>query len=248
MKKTLCVFLSVVFMFSCFVFAAGAQEATVFENSAELMTFVLVDKEFTTPIRVVPAVLTQNGEEKEIYLIALLGVKGNQAQVNSGSNLFAAAFNRDNSYSELIREVIFENIPEGSSIVFACHSLGGMVAQHLRTDKALIESYDILHTVTAGSPYIITGSAKTEGGIVRLCDKYDAVPYLSPATLICFSKQIKTATREDGGYLFNPDGAHNLSYKDSNVWGGYDALGIKDGNAVISFNSAAVRSFGVVSE
>ncbi|MBQ7637404.1 MAG: hypothetical protein IJS90_00710 [Clostridia bacterium] len=244
MKKAICVILSVILMFSCLVFTAGAEDETVFSNAAELMTFVLMGKEFTTPIRVVPAVLSQNGEEKEIFLVVLLGVKQIKEQVNSTSNLFAAAFNKDNSYVELIKEVVFENVPKGGSIVFACHSLGGMVAQRLRTDAELIESYDIVHTVTSGSPYIITGSAETEGGLVRLCDKFDAVPYLSPATLFCLSKQIKTATREDGGYLFDPDGAHNLSYMRSDVWGKYDALGFLGGDAEISFNPALLQSFG----
>ncbi|MCH5197690.1 MAG: hypothetical protein J1E34_02180 [Oscillospiraceae bacterium] len=244
MKKVLSVILCAVIMMSCFVFATSAEELEVFENAAELMSFVLVSKEFTTPVRIVPAVLSENGEETEIYLVSLMGVKSNIAQVNSSANLFAAAFNMDNPYSDFVKDVIFENIPEGSSVVFAGHSMGGMIAQHLRADADLIENYEIVHTVTSGSPLILTGSAKTEGGLVRLCDKFDLIPLLSPATLFCFSKQIKTATREDGGYLFNPDGAHNLSYMRSDVWGSYDALGIKNGSASISFSSSLVSSFG----
>lgn len=244
MKKILCVVLSLVMLLSCFVLGAGAEEKTTFDNAAELMSFVLVSTDFTTPIRVVPAVLSENGEEKDVYLVALMGVKSNPNQVNSSSNLFAAAFNRDNAYSDLVKEVMFENIPEGSSVILSGHSMGGMVAQHLRADKELIESYDIIHTVTSGSPYIITGSAETEGNLVRLCDRFDAIPYLSPATLFCLSKQIKTATWENGGYLFNPDGAHNLSYMRADVWGGYDALGIKNGTASINVDLSAVLSFG----
>ena len=244
MKKALCVILSLVMLLSCFAFAASAEETTTFENAAELMSFVMVSREFTTPIRVVKGVLNENGEESEVYLVALMGVKSNPNQVNSSANLFAAAFNRDNPYSDLVKEVIFENIPEGSSLILSGHSMGGMVAQHLRTDNELIESYDIVHTVTAGSPYIIIGSAETEGGLVRLCDRFDAIPYLSPATLFCLSKQIKTATWENGGYLFNPDNAHNLSYMRSDVWGSYDVLGIKNGTATLNVDLSAVLSFG----
>lgn len=247
MKKTLCVVLSLVMLFSCFVFTVGAEETTAtFENAAELMSFVLVSTEYTTPIRVVKGTLTENGEETEIYFVSLMGAKSNPNQVNNADNLLAAAFNLDNAYSELVKEVMAENIPEGSAVVFAGHSLGGMVAQHLRADAELIEKYEILHTVTSGSPYIITGFCETEGGLVRLCDTFDLIPYLSPATLICFSKQVKTATRENGGYFLDPDGAHNLSYLRADVWGSYDALGIKNGTAKISFDLSDVVSFGVV--
>lgn len=244
-KKILSVILSVVMLFSCFgVFAFAQEEATVCETAADVMNYVIVDQGYSIPVRIVPARLELDGETCDIYLIGMLGVKSVPGQVNSVNNLFAAAFNQDNSYSRFVKDIIFETIPEGSALVFAGHSLGGMVAQHLRTDSDLQESYEILNVLTAGSPLILVNEAKAEGSLSRLADKFDVIPFLSPATVLCFAKQIRSAHREDGGYFFDPDGAHNLSYIRNDVWGGYDAFGVPGGNAKISYNPSEVITYG----
>ena len=247
MKKTISVLLSLLVLFFAVSVVSFAEEGSVtYKTSADAISLMIADRKDTTPIRIVPATLSRNGETQSVYIIGLLGVKDNTNQVNSGKNLFPAAFNKDNSYTDLVKSVIFRNIPEGASLVFVCHSLGGMVAQQLRTDEELKANYEIVSVLAAGSPLILVNEDAAEGELHRLADKFDIIPFLSPATIRCFKKQIGTAHREDGGYLFDPDGAHNLSYLRNDVWGEYDALGVKGGNAVLSFSMADVRIFGVV--
>ena len=244
-KKITAVFLAALFALLSLTCAAGAEEAKkTFTDASQTCAFVVMGKDFTVPLRVVPAELTVNGERRDVYFIAMLGVKSNNAQVNSGKSLFQAAFGFSNPYYELTKSVLLENVPEGAALVFACHSLGGMVAQRLRTDAELKDRYEILHVLTCGSPLILVKEADAEGTLIRLADTGDAVPFLSPATLCCLSRQLKTACREDGGYALDPDGAHNLSYLRQDVWGEYDALGLKGGDAALSFDPAAVVEYG----
>ena len=243
-KRIFSALLCVLLLFLCCAGALAEEAPAVFTNAAETNAFVLMGKDFTTPVRLVPATLTKNGETENVWFAALLGVKSVKGQVNVTKNTFAAAFNRTNPYYDFVKQVLLENVPAGEKLVFACHSLGGMVAQKLRTDAELKETFEILNTVTAGSPYIMVKEAEAEGELHRLADKNDAVPFLSPATLVCLHKQLGTAHREDGGYLFDPDGAHNLSYLREEIWGGYDALGVPGGDAVIRFDASAVQSFG----
>ena len=250
--KILTLFLCLVLLMlpfgSAFAQAPGAEPeggVSVLTEPSAVMKIVIIEKSVNIPVRIAPVRLTLNGETSDAYLICMLGVKDNDKQVNSGKNLFSAAFNRDNSYSEFVKSLVFEKIPEGSKLLFAGHSLGGMVAQHLRQDADLIEKYDIVNVMSAGSPLILTNKP-TEGSLNRLADKWDAVPFMSPATLLCPLKQIGTAHREDGGYFFKPDGAHNLSYLRPEIWGGYDALGNPGCDAVIEIDESAIENYGVV--
>ncbi len=244
-KKTLSLVLSAVLLFACLAVPAFAEETATFSTAAEVNGFVVMDRSFTTPMRLVPATLTADGVSRGVYFIAMLGYKSNRAQVNSGASLFPAAFGLRNPYFDFAKQTILENVPEGSALVLGGHSLGGMVAQKLRVDPDLKERYEIVNVLTCGSPLIMIDESAAEGTLVRMADVNDAVPFLSPATLVCLSRQIRTAVREDGGYAFDPDSAHNDSYARADLWGGYDALGVKGGNASLSFDPAAVVSYGV---
>ena len=245
-KKVFSAVLSVLLLCSFFTcFASAADEPrTVLSNAAETNAFAVVSRDFTDPMRLVPATLTRDGEETEIWFAALLGVKPTKGQVNVTKNTFAASFNRMNPYYAFVKETLLENVPAGAKRVIAGHSLGGMVAQQLRTDAELKETYEILNVVTCGSPFIMVKEAEAEGALNRMCDVFDAVPFLSPATLIAPQKQFGEAHRENGGYFLNPDGAHNDSYSRAEIWGKYDALGVPGGNASISFDAAAVTVYG----
>ena len=246
MKKILSLALVFIMLISLGAFAfAEESESVVCGTAAQVMNYVIISKENRVPMRVFPAVLEKDGETKDVYLISLLGVKGNRKQVNSAKNLLPAAFNKKNSYAEFVVETIRNTIPEGSALVFACHSLGGMVAQALRADARLVDNYEIVNVLTAGSPLILV-KTPTEGSLQRLADKNDIIPLLSPATVTNLSQQIRSASREDGGYAFDPDGAHNLSYMRDDVWGAYDALGVKNGNATLRFSPDAMTVYGVV--
>ena len=57
-------------------------------------------------------------------------------------------------------------------------------------------------------------------------------------------KMLKEVSWEDGGFIGDPDSAHNISYRSNEVWGEYDAFGEKGGDAVITFNHALVGIYG----
>ena len=237
MKKTAIVFicLSLCFVFAFSAFAQSPQ--TEFKTAADLLDFVMVGKSFTTPLRIVPAVLTKNGESRSVYLIALLGMKNVEGQVNSAKGGGTTA------YAALVKSILFETVPAGAALVFAGHSLGGMTAQLLRCDEELQETYEILNVLCGGSP-LMEEPQTPEGTLHRLTDTLDMIPYIAGSSLGNCLRQIRTAHRENGGYFLNPDGAHNLSYARNDVWGSYDVFGEKGGDASLCFQPEEMRAYG----
>lgn len=255
MKRLVALLVAVMMFVSAFCLQAFAYDASfigyVAEGKKECMdpsdifNFVLAGGHESAPIRIVPAKLNQGGEERDIYLIGLVGVETQKNQVNVFATTIPAAFNKENIYTKLIKETLKDKIPAGADIVLAGHSLGGMVAQQIAADKEVKDNYNIITTITAGSPYIMTKDR--EGTLVRLCDKYDAVPYLSPATLVRLDLQLGGfRIARDCGYFFNPDGAHNLSYRQTEYWNDLDALAVKDGDSQIYFDYADIILVGRV--
>ena len=237
MKKILTGVLCLVLCF-VFAFAAFAEtQPSSFETAAELLDFVIVSKQYTTPLRIVPAVLTQNGENRDVYLVAMLGMKSVEGQVNSQKGGGTAV------YAAFVKAILKQTVPAGSALVFAGHSLGGMTAQHLRCDKELQDTYEILNVLCGGSP-LEEVEGEGEGSLHRLTDILDMIPYIRSTSLCALIRQIRTAHRENGHYFLNPDGAHNASYVRNDVWGGYDVFGEKGGSAVLCFNPADIRAYG----
>ena len=251
MKKLISLLLVCVLGLSTFAILVNAEDvesetpsAAEYTTASQTVGFVIADQHWSVPVRIAPAVLHADGQDRDVYLIGLMGVKSNKNQVNNSKNLFPVAYNKENTYEPYVVSLIFDLIPEGSALVFVGHSLGGMVAQQLRTDEKLTGAYDVVAVLTAGSPLILVDEEKTEGGLERLVDKWDVITYLSPATYKCLKKQLGTAHRENGGYFFNPDGAHNKSYLRDEIWGKYDALGVEGGSATISVDLAKQATYG----
>ncbi len=110
-----------------------------------------------------------------------------------------------------------------------------MIAQQVAAADAVKKGYNVLNTVTFGSPLISAGSR--EGTTKRLGDVSDAVPYLSATGSI--SKElwkIIGLQRENGGYGLDMGTAHTESYKRSDLWGKYDVTGTKNGDAVLTLD------------
>jgi len=175
-----------------------------------------------------------NGTTKNVYLVTLSGTELVEKQSTSIISDVLSGFELDNSYYKNGVQIVTRNIPYGSNIIFAGHSLGGMVAQQLAADSTLKAKYNILYTLCFGSPLIADG--KTEGTITRLGDYSDVVPYLSSAVINNTSKAIKSLKRENGKYYFNVKGAHCDSYARNDVWGRYDVAGVKGGNGVLNLD------------
>ena len=243
-------FVMLVSAFSVQAFAKGPgyddyidEGAKVCDDPSDMLSFVLA-RHLEAPIRIVEAKLIKDGAETDIYLIGLVGVEMNGKQVNTVGNAFKSGFSKPNAYVDLLKEVIKDNIPEGSNIVFCGHSLGGMVAQQVSADNEIKENYNILCTLTAGSPFIVTD--EKEGELHRICDKNDIIPYLSVALVKARNALMNERSVEDGGYFFDPDGAHNRSYRREAVWGEYDAVGVKGGSTVITFDYETLQTYGYV--
>lgn len=179
---------------------------------------------------------------KDVYLVCLSGTDTDAKNQTTGwwTDLLVG-FERDNKYTKNAVNVIESNIPKGSNIILAGHSLGGMVAQTLAADKTIKKDYNVLNTVTFGSP-LIDGMHR-EGDIERLGDKHDIVPYLSKSTLTRPIWQVAGLNREDGGYGRHIIDAHCQSYQRDDVWGAYDPAGDKNGGRTLTVDFSTTQFF-----
>lgn len=207
-----------------------------------LETFVMGD-EYNGPIGIVEATLHQNGVSKPVYIVALSGTEliwsdYTGIQSTGAATDLLCGFNLNNPYIKAVKKAMVDNIPEGSDVIFYGHSLGGMIAQQAAAERVIKKNFNVLNTITYGSPLIKLLSGR-EGVVRRLCDKSDIVPVLSVYSLTPLAVvQYWGSERysEDGGYNSKWLAAHNESYLREDVWGNYDVLGIKGGNASLTFD------------
>ncbi|MCR4611428.1 MAG: hypothetical protein K5644_05985 [Lachnospiraceae bacterium] len=199
------------------------------------------------PISLTKATLNYNnwlGQTKDVYVVCLSGTDTSAANQTTGwwTDLLSG-FEFDNKYVKNIKKVISENIPAGSNLIVTGHSLGGMVAQQIASDSTIKKNYNVLNTITFGSPLI--NGFKREGTVKRLGDTSDVVPYLSVSTFLNIFWQTLGLNREDGGYTvldFNFH-AHNESYNRTDVWGAYDVTGTKNGSKTLTLDFATTQFF-----
>lgn len=250
MKKVLSVILCVAVFAASFVFLAAAEEEkedshlTVQEDGTVICTQLTDSANFifeggSGTITIVPATLYENGTEKNIYLVGAMGMGYNLRKPNNPFTAFLTGFNIRTPYFTAVKNAIMQNIPVGSKLLYFGHSQGGMVGQQIMTDEDITGHYDVLKVVTIGSPYIMVRESKREGKLVRFADKYDAVPRLTPA-LFLDPLSFSNMTVRDGGYTLDPDGAHNLSYRFSDVWNAFDATGTEGGSSYFVYDPAKV--------
>ena len=223
-KKVISALMSVVLIFSLFSFAAYAKSetvATVRDAAKKCMGEQLITISKAT-------LYTDNKSVGTVYAVFLKGsdlrwdendVCGIQTCIKSGCAM-------DNLYLDALIAAAQKSIPKDSKIVLIGHSLGGMIAQQFAADADMKAKYEIIHTMTMGSPYIIT-SEEREGGINRMADSGDPVPYLSNALFLNFTAG--NLTRVDNGYFGKPAQAHIISYRTSESWQKYDCFGIENG-------------------
>ena len=179
---------------------------------------------------------------KDIYVVALSGTDTDAEDQSTGywTDLLVG-FEQDNRYIQNIRDAVVSTIPEGSNVLFTGHSLGGMVAQQAASDSTIKSSYNVLNTVTFGSPLI--NGFKREGTVKRLGDTSDVVPYMSLSTFTNVIWQSAGLNKENGGYGTNLLGAHTESYQRESVWGAYDVTGTKNGNATLTLDFSTTQFF-----
>ncbi len=192
------------------------------------------------PFSITQATLTTNGwfgkkNNTPVYVVALSGTDTDTQNQTTGiwTDLLVG-FEFDNKYIQNVKKAIFENVPLGSNILVTGHSLGGMVAQQVASDTAIKENYNVVNTVTFGSPLI--NGFKREGTVKRLGDVSDVVPYLSLSTFTNVIWQSAGLNKEDGNYGSDILGAHCESYNREDVWGSYDVTGTKNGGATLTLD------------
>ena len=186
------------------------------------------------PMMIVKGILSDNNIETEVYLVTLSGTENVDGQSTNWTSDFQSAFELESDYKKNVRMHMLESIPENSNVILAGHSLGGMIAQQIASDKAIKKQFNVLRTITFGSPLV--SPFGREGKLKRFVDSIDVVPHLSLSNVV-----LKAAKVHDyqvnyavSGYT-NVNDAHQESYVDNKVWARYDFLGNKNGDAKFTF-------------
>lgn len=248
MKKRIAMVFTAALIITSFIvsgLSSKAADYTTYTNAAEVCQHVYkgYNEGVYGPITVTKGTLKQSfGRNKEVYLITLSGTEFVNNQSTGVITDLLSGFNLNNAYSKNVVKVICNNIPKGSNLILAGHSLGGMIAQQTAANKTIKNNYNILNTVTFGSPLLSAGSR--EGTIKRLGDTSDVVPYASGSLINNTAWAIAGLNREDGGYnLLSCKSAHVESYLRPDVWGKYDVTGTKYGKSVLILDLDTLQFF-----
>ena len=232
--KLLALALALVTLFSG-VTAQAAGNSLTCTNAAEIMELVGegYNKGEKGPITITKGTLKTGWTSRSVYLVTLSGTEMVFNQSTEWITDLFCGFNLNNAYYSNAVGIIAANIPRNSNLVLAGHSLGGMVAQQLASDSTIKSRYNVLNTVTFGSPLLSLGTR--EGTVRRLGDKRDFVPALSVQSVTIPLWAYVGLNKENGGY-WNPITAHKESYKRADVWGRYDVTGTKYGSAKLTLD------------
>ena len=213
-------------------------ETVTIENAAQMATLTKVgyaDYQSAGPISITEGRMTYNtywgSEDKEVYVVALSGTETIvENQTTTVKEDLLSGFELSNEYKTNVKNAIIDRIPAGSNIILAGHSLGGMIAQQVAADKYIKDNYEVLNTVTFGSP-LIKGFTR-EGMVKRLGDTSDKNPFYSISSVLNIVWQYAGVNHEDGGYNGDSSAAHCDSYLREDVWGNYDCCGEKKGTTL----------------
>ncbi len=213
-------------------------ETVNIENAAQMATLTKVgyaDYQSAGPISITEGRMTYNtywgAEDKEVYVVALSGTETIvENQTTTVKEDLQSGFELSNEYVLNVKNAIIDRIPAGSNIILAGHSLGGMVAQQVAADKYIKDNYEVLNTVTFGSP-LIKGFTR-EGMVKRLGDSSDKNTFYSISSVLNIVWQYAGVNHEDGGYNGDSAAAHCDSYLREDVWGNYDCAGEKRGSVL----------------
>ena len=189
-------------------------ETVNIENAAQMATLAKVgyaDYQSAGPISITEGRMTYNtywgAEDKEVYVVALSGTETIvENQTTTVKEDLQSGFELSNEYVLNVKNAIIDRIPAGSNISLAGHSLGGMVAQQVAADKYIKDNYEVLNTVTFGSP-LIKGFTR-EGMVKRLGDTSDKNTFYSISSVLNIVWQYAGVNHEDGGYNGDSSAAH----------------------------------------
>ena len=227
----------------------NAGETVTFTSAPEISRLIQIGYSYRQPdgpISITKGVMKKTGlfttSKTPVYLICLSGTEFVFNQSTGVWTDLLSGFEQNNCYIRNVRSAILKTVPKGSNLILAGHSLGGMVAQQAAADTKIKKNYNVLNTVTFGSP-LIKGLSR-EGTVKRLGDTKDVVPYLSVSTFLNVVWQATGLNREDGGYKTSEFvTAHTDSYQRAAVWGEYDITGTKKGTAALTLDFSTIQFF-----
>ena len=246
MRKAITILLTFCLFGSALTPCAMAREAEIgpyVMSSAPAVANFIFSSEFPGELHFAPATLETAEGSQEVWLVALMGINFYTTNSNNLFSYLHAAFNTRGRYFNRAKDGILQYVPEGAKLVLAGHSLGGMIAHQLMCEEEITSRYEVLNTLTFGSPYVVVDPAKREGRLVRLEERYDIIPKVSIAILLA-PADYKGAIKRIGPYAGDTDAAHNRSYRNIDVWGDLDALGMENGTARLLLDRDAVKSMG----
>lgn len=193
------------------------------------------------PITITKGTYYNGWTKANVYLVTMSGTEDVKNQSTGYLTDLLSGFNLNNPYVNNVVYQIQQNIPANSNIILAGHSLGGMVAQQVAANDTIKNKYNIMKTVTFGSPLLSAG--QREGDVKRLGDTSDVIPYASGSTINNTAWAIAGLNRENGGYGKNLLAAHTESYLREDVWGAYDITGTKYGSACLVLDTNSIKYF-----
>jgi hypothetical protein len=166
-----------------------------------------------------PIGIVKLGDRPNTYLVLLSGTEfglGQTTEILDDVAAFQGNPALGSAYVRNILTALRSMVPANSHLIVAGHSLGGMVAQNLVTDREFAGNYTAERVITFGSPQTTPGEGPTQ--YLRIEAVGDPVTRLGPPQYF-FHKAIVV----DGKGLNSIE--NHLCYPESVGLGGYDTVG-----------------------
>jgi RHS repeat-associated protein len=229
-------------------------------NSRDTFSFVM--RNYSTAVGKGPIAITpvsygslRGGGMHKAFLITISGTDPGYHMTNWGENS-NVNWKNGGDVQRVVADAIYKTVPEGSTLIFAGHSQGGMVAQQAAADVITQNrGYKTIQTTTFGSPFLNETNGTRQGNLDRFTATNDKVPKLSGGWT--FARQVgelfgraKDTRNEVHEQRFgslgsvDPIEAHNNDYGDKKLFDGFDAFGQRGGDTIIRLDTKDTKYFG----
>jgi len=163
----------------------GPNQSGRINGAAQLAQFVYAgyNEGKFGPVSIVPATVREGNRATQVHLVGISGTEGVRGQSTGwATNVKAGILETTNPGLRNAREAILRTVPAGSNLVLSGHSQGGMLAQQLAADPEIQQRYNVMNTVTFGSPLISPGMRA--GEVRRIAAAGDPVPRASTFSVV----------------------------------------------------------------